>query len=135
MTVMITNTILLIILTGMCALSTYIMFKQHQRNSKRGKERLEEIIVNDARVIKKDVVACNIFAQQTEEGVNLFTNAFIDFARLELTAFCIPYNDEGGEEKDLVKLFLVDIYTLEQKEYIVKYDNEYIIELLNKFTK
>ena len=54
MTVMITNTILLIILTGMCALSTYIMFKQHQRNSKRGKEGLEEIIVNDARVIKKD---------------------------------------------------------------------------------
>ena len=117
----------------MCGLCVYLMMKQEFRKGK-GEKKLNDIIVNDARVVKKKVVPCQIFAHQTEKGENLFTNGFIDFARLELTAFCIPYNDEGLEEKDLVKLFLVDIYTLEEKEYIVKYGNEYIIELLNTFT-
>lgn len=134
MTVMIINTVVLIVLTAMCGLTTYIIFKQQQRNSNIGKERLEDIIVNDPKTVKRNVVACQIFAQQTEQGENIFTNAFIDFERYELTAFCIPVNEDGMEEKDLVKLFLIDLYSLDQKEYIVRYDNDYIVDLLNKFT-
>lgn len=135
MIAMVISTVCSVLLTLMCGFALYIMIKQQQRNSRIGKERLEDIIVNDLKTVKRNVVACQIFAQQTEQGENIFTNAFIDFERYELTAFCIPVNEEGGEEKDLVKLFLIDLYSLEQKEYIVKYDNDYIVDLLSKFTK
>lgn len=132
MTVMITNTILLIILTGMCALSTYIMFKQHQRNSKRGKERLEEIIVNDARVLKKDVNRVDYYVKTNDSGVKKYTDKYTDFGEEIIIGFLVPVDDNGDRDPDLVTVYTRNLYTLEKSEMIVRID-ENIQNRLEKF--
>ncbi len=80
------------------------------------------------------VLKCQMWANQDDDGNNMYTNAFIDFTNVLINHFCVPVNEKGEEESELVKINLLNCKTNLKHEYILKLNKE-IEEILNNYIK